>query len=276
MKKTSKRILTAIFCAIIISSALVSCSDTEDDSPDIPNYEAQDPQNIQTLPPASEAMTEKPSSPTVENPSNDSHDIQIDTYKEQISYYMSLTESLQADLLKLKEETYIDECEYQLQIETLEGTIQDLKDTISALNSSSNPPSTLIPPTSSGNDTLSARLDYKYTTANGEVTIIEYTGNELDVEIPSVINGSPVVYIGEEAFKGKQIRSLVIPSGVKKIDWFAFSGCTVLESITVPSSVMSVGYGAFDYCPKSMTVKCMKGSYIEAYAKSWGIKVLAE
>lgn len=274
MKKTSKKILTVILCAMLTSVSLASCASGEENEKNPSVQGTQGQQSIQTEVSGESQNVEKPSSNS-NNTSNDSHDIQTDTYKEQISYYMSLTESLQADLIKLKEENYIDVCEYQMQIKTLEQTIQDLKDTIVSMTESINPPSSdgiQTPP----NDNLSVKTEYKYTTSNGEVTITEYTGNSLDVAIPSFINGNPVTCIGEEAFKGKQIRSVVIPSGVKKIEWFAFSGCTALESITIPSSVMSVGYGAFDYCPKIMTIKCYKDSYIEAYAKSWGIKVLTE
>lgn len=275
MKKTSKRIFTVIMCAMLTSASLASCTVGEENEkiPSTQGTQGQPP--IQTEVSGESQNVEKPSSNS-NNTSNDSHDIQTDTYKEQISYYMSLTESLQADLIKLKEENYIDVCEYQMQIKTLEQTIQDLKDTIVSMTESINPPSIDGIQTPPSNDNLSVKTEYKYTTSNGEVTITEYTGSSLDVAIPSFINGNPVTCIGEEAFKGKQIRSVVIPSGVKKIDWFAFSGCTVLELITIPSSVISVQYAAFDLCPKSLVIKCNKGSYIEAYAKSWGMNVTAE
>lgn len=273
MKKTGKKFLTLILCAMLTSTSLASCTVGEENEKDPSAQGTQGQQSIQTEASEESQIVEKPSSNS--NGSNDSHDIQKDTYEEQISYYMSLTESLQADLVKLKEEKYIEVCEYQMQIKTLEQTVQDLKDTIVSMTESMNPPSADTIQTPS-NDNLSVKTEYKYTTSNGKVTITEYTGSSLDVVIPSYINGNPVTCIGEDAFKGKQIRSVVVPSGVQKIDWFAFSGCTALESITIPSSVMSVGYGAFDYCPKALTVKCSKGSYIEAYAKSWGIKTLTE
>lgn len=275
MKKTSKKILTVILCTMLTSASLASCTVGEENEKNPSVQGTQEQQSIQTEASGESQNAERPSSPNPDSSSNDSHDIQTDTYKEQISYYMSLTESLQADLIKLKEENYIDACEYQMQIKTLEQTIQDLKDTIVSMTESINPPSSdgIQTPT---NDNLSVKTEYKYTTSNGEVTITEYTGSSLDVAIPSFINGNPVTCIGEEAFKGKQIRSVVIPSGVKKIDWFAFSGCTVLEVITIPSSVISVQYAAFDLCPKSLVIKCNKGSYIEAYAKSWGMNVTAE
>ena len=271
MKKTTKRNLTIILCAILLSSSLASCSRTStDDTPsDKPTIEQQTSDDLTS---GNESATQAPSG---ENASDVQHDISQDRYEEQIKYYMDLTESLKADLLKLKEETYIDECEYQLQITTLEQTIQNLKDTISALNQEG---SKL--PTSSDDtpapDKVVAKSAFKYTTEGGQVTIAGYNGTDIDVEIPSNIDGLPVTSIGEEAFKNAHIRSVVIPSSVRSIDWFAFSGCTCLEGVTLPSSVLSIGYGAFDHCPKSMEVVCDKGSYAEAYALSWGMKVVAK
>lgn len=271
MKKTTKRNLTIILCAILLSSSLASCSRTStDDTPsDKPTIEQQ---TFDDLSSGNESATQAPSG---ENVSDVQHDISQDRYEEQIKYYMDLTESLKADLLKLKEETYIDECEYQLQIATLEQTIQNLKDTISALNQEGNklPTSSDDTPTP---DKIVAKSAFKYTTEGGQVRITGYNGTDIDVEIPSNIDGLPVTSIGEEAFKNALIRSVVIPSSVRSIDWFAFSGCTCLESVTLPSSVLSVGYGAFDHCPKSMEVVCDKGSYAEAYALSWGMKVVAK
>ena len=275
MEKTSKKILTVILCAMLTSVSLVSCAGSGENEKNPSAQTTQEQQSTQTEASGEYQNTEKPYSPNSSDSSNGSHDIQTDTYKEQISYYMSLTESLQAELVKIKENNYIEVSEYQMKIKTLEQTIQDLKDTVASMTESINPPSPDTVQTPS-NDNLSLKTEYKYTTINGEVTITEYTGSGLDVAIPSHINGNPVTCIGEEAFKGKQIRSVVVPSGVKKIDWFAFSGCTVLESVTIPSSVISVHYGAFDLCPKSLVIKCNKGSYIEAYAKSWGMNVTAE
>ena len=190
---------------------------------------------------------------------------------------MELTESLQAQLVKLKEEAYIDEYEYKLQIESLEETIWLLEATVAALSTgnkqpttSPDAPSTALP----DYDPVVLQSDYTYTLENGQIIITGYKGKELDVEIPSQIDGFPVAVIGEGAFQNAYIRSVVIPSSVRLIDWFAFSGCTCLESITIPSSVLSIEYGAFDYCPKTMTVKCEKTSYAEAYAKSFALNYI--
>ncbi len=267
MKKKNKRLLTLILCGLLLAMPLASCSDTDK------QVSSSNSGTTENTPSASKPSVSTPSGSTSED--SGGNDIQKDSYEEQIAYYMELTESLQAELLKLKEDSYIEECQYQLQIETLEETVKQLKDTLAVMSNSS----AQLPSNNNQtpqDDQIALKNEYKYTEQDGKLTITEYVGSDLEVSVPKSINGMKVAVIGEEAFKGKQIRSVTLPSGIEKIDWFAFSGCTVLESISIPSSVMSVGYGAFEYCPKSMKIKCEKGSYIEAYALSWGIAVSAE
>lgn len=278
MNKNLKKRLALIFCALLLSSSFISCStepngDLEGDTSKLqPPVQQQTGNDLDST--QKNEQTEAPSQPSKPN-STTTQDIEKNKYEAQISYYMELTESLQAELVKLKEEAYIDECEYKLQIESLEETIGLLEATVAALSTgnkqpttSPDAPSTALP----DYDPIVSKSNFKYTLDNGQVTITGYTGKSLDVEIPSNIEGFPVTDIGEGAFQNTYVRSVVVPSSVRRIDWFAFSGCTCLESITLPSSVLSIEYGAFDYCPKTMTVKCEKGSYAEAYAKSWGIK----
>lgn len=284
MKKTTKRTLTSILCALILGSSLVSCSQTEADkqphNSTNTNVSTNSPsiQQTTTTPSQNEKPTQTPSgigSGNSSNTSDNTHNINADKYEEQIKYYMELTESLQAELLKLKEDFYIDECEYQLQISSLEQTIQNLNDTIASLRQDG-PKVPVSGNNNVTNDMLSTKSSFKYSTSGGSVTIMGYTGTDIDIEIPSNIDGLPVTKIGEEAFKNALVRSVTIPSSVREIDWFAFSGCTCLESITIPSSVLTINYGAFDYCPKAMKVYCEKGSYAEAYALSWGMSTVAK
>ena len=284
MKKTTKRTLTSILCALILGSSLVSCAQTEADkqpqNSTNTNVSTNSPsiQQTTTTPSQNEKPTQTPSgigSSNSSNTSDNTHNINADKYEEQIKYYMELTESLQAELLKLKEDFYIDECEYQLQISSLEQTIQNLNDTIASLRQDG-PKVPVSGNNNVTNDMLSTKSSFKYSTSGGSVTIMGYTGTDIDIEIPSNIDGLPVTKIGEEAFKNALVRSVTIPSSVREIDWFAFSGCTCLESITIPSSVLTINYGAFDYCPKAMKVYYEKGSYAEAYALSWGMSTVAK
>lgn len=87
--------------------------------------------------------------------------------------------------------------------------------------------------------------DFEYEFENGEVTITGYIGSDLKVVIPSVIEDRPVTVIGKKAFKGYDLKAVVIPEGVVEIKREAFYGCECLESITVPDSLQKVGAYAF-------------------------------
>jgi hypothetical protein len=117
------------------------------------------------------------------------------------------------------------------------------------------------------------------------VTIKKYKGTAETVNIPAVIDGSPVVTIGAWAFDGcTSLTSISIPSSVTAIGNWAFWGCNSLTSIsvdalntrysaangilfskdgktlvrypegkvyssyTIPSSVTAIGYAAFSGC----------------------------
>lgn len=115
---------------------------------------------------------------------------------------------------------------------------------------------------------------YRYTVSeDGYATITSYLGAEETAIIPSSLGGCPVVAVGDEAFKNGSVTSVVIPSGVRRVDWFAFGGCYRLTSVTVPDSVVAIGYGAFDLCAPTLSFVCSEGSYAAGYAKSYGIAV---
>ena len=79
---------------------------------------------------------------------------------------------------------------------------------------------------------------------SGLVTITGYTGNETNLTIPPTANGMPIVAIGNEAFRGKQLASVTIPDSVTSIGERAFSE-NRLTSVTIPDSVTSIGNSAF-------------------------------
>ena len=54
----------------------------------------------------------------------------------------------------------------------------------------------------------------------------------------------------------------VIPDGVTKIEWYAFSGCDLLENVTIPSTVNSIGKMAFYGC-RSLKAAILPSSVTE-------------
>ena len=122
-------------------------------------------------------------------------------------------------------------------------------------------------PDPSPEDTIS----FSYSIENDCVTIHEYLGGASAVVLPSTVNGYPVTAIADNAFKNTGVTSVVIPSTVTSIGWFAFYGCVSLSSVTLPASVSVIHYAAFDGCP-SLTVLCPKSSYAASYAQSFGLR----
>ena len=100
-----------------------------------------------------------------------------------------------------------------------------------------------------------AQAQFTFTTNNGAITITSYTGTDGAVVIPSTTNGYPVTDIGDYAFSGSGMASVVIPSSILRIGNFAFSSCNSLtNSVTIPDSVTYIGSYAFSYCANLVSV----------------------
>lgn len=83
-------------------------------------------------------------------------------------------------------------------------------------------------------------LDDKY----WDYKINEYIGTTTDVKIPPLINKRPITKISDDAFKNKQLTSVIIPEGITSIGENAFSN-NQLSSILIPSSLIYIGKEAF-------------------------------
>jgi hypothetical protein len=78
--------------------------------------------------------------------------------------------------------------------------------------------------------------DFAFEHGEKGVTITKYKGTAKMVNIPAVIDGSPVVEIGDEAFVDcSNLSSLSIPISVTSIGSWAFSGCSGLSSLSIPN-----------------------------------------
>lgn len=75
---------------------------------------------------------------------------------------------------------------------------------------------------------------FEYFERDGEITITNFTGSDLDVVIPDEIAGKPVTAIGDKAFfLNKTMKSVTLGKNIRSIGEMAFSRCDSLENIFV-------------------------------------------
>lgn len=92
-----------------------------------------------------------------------------------------------------------------------------------------------------------------FESANGESTVLGYSGLETRIVIPSKLGGLPVTTIAENAFRGMTgLEEVVLPDTVRTID-YAFVECPELVSVTLGSRLRSMN-GAFRDCTALTTV----------------------
>ena len=102
---------------------------------------------------------------------------------------------------------------------------------------------------------------WKYSKNEDETICIHaYKGSETEVEIPAQIGKAPVTSIVEKRLQkddsffncffnnAKEIKSVTIPAGVKKIGKKVFIGCCSLTNVVIPNSVKEIGDDAFWNC----------------------------
>lgn len=93
---------------------------------------------------------------------------------------------------------------------------------------------------------------YTYTVKDGEATITKCDASiKGDITLPETLGEAhyPVTKIGEYAFSSCQLlTSVVMPNGIKVIDYAAFHNCTSLTSVTIPKSITNIGPSVFASC----------------------------
>ena len=177
------------------------------------------------------------------------------------TYYEARISEMKETLLKERQERYISEYEYRERLEKLERELELLAagaelDTAKQVSGKPDSEPATVSETEAG--ALRPEPDpilyptplpsscFRYTVRDGQVTVTGYLGHTGAVTIPAEINGCPVAAIGDGAFRGATLTSVVLPESVETVGWFSFADCANLESITLPSSLHSISYAAFD------------------------------
>jgi hypothetical protein len=73
-------------------------------------------------------------------------------------------------------------------------------------------------------------IEYKYVQNSTGITITSYGGTDTDIEIPYEIDGWEVTAIGNRAFAGSKIKSVIVHSKVTYLGYAAFDDCSQLET----------------------------------------------
>lgn len=135
-------------------------------------------------------------------------------------------------------------------------------------------------------------LGFITNTENGTATVVSYTGDSVEVSVPSYVVSNGVAYkvtgISASAFAGKNITAVLlgefineIPAGAFQncaelkyvvgnftaIGDYAFSGCASLKDFAITTAVTSIGVGAFQNVP-SIKVTTDKAEIVAAVSES--------
>ena len=97
-----------------------------------------------------------------------------------------------------------------------------------------------------------------YTSTNGKI-VTPYKTDGFGANIISntykdgqgvITFDGPVTNIGQEAFSGSNITSIVIPESVQTIGASAFHSCYELTSISLPENLKNIDFATFAYCSR--------------------------
>lgn len=101
-------------------------------------------------------------------------------------------------------------------------------------------------------------------TVVGYAVALSASNTHSDIVIPSSFSGKAVTGIYRQAFYGRSISSISIPTSVTTIDYEAFMNVSSLSEITIPYSVSRLGDGAFYHCTSLTKVHIQNSSHDSA------------
>ena len=90
---------------------------------------------------------------------------------------------------------------------------------------------------------------------NGQWIIAKYKKDDASIVLPAGYAGKKVVGIAANVFKGKSVKTIVIPPSITTIGTSAVEGCAALTTVTLSDYVKTIGTAAFKNCRKLAVMK---------------------
>ena len=111
---------------------------------------------------------------------------------------------------------------------------------------------------------------YTYTLDDANrATITGYSGSATALYIPGEIDGHEVVAIGRGAFKNRtDLKTVMIPDSVEKIEFDAFYNCTDLQNIDLSKNLTTIGYNVFGNCKALIKIGIPRS--LKKFDGTWG------
>ncbi len=111
---------------------------------------------------------------------------------------------------------------------------------------------------------------YTYTLDDANrATITGYSGSAIALYIPGEIDGHEVVAIGRGAFKNRtDLKTVMIPDSVEKIEFDAFYNCTDLQNIDLSKNLTTIGYNVFGNCKALIKIGIPRS--LKKFDGTWG------
>ena len=95
---------------------------------------------------------------------------------------------------------------------------------------------------------------FKVERSDGEKAVLKYLDKYGTLNVPTSIEGLPVVSIGDNTFYESNLKRLILPEGIQRIGNSAFARCPDLTNVVIPSSVTFIGNKAFYGCTNLQSI----------------------
>lgn len=79
--------------------------------------------------------------------------------------------------------------------------------------------------------------DYEFTEENGEIKLIKYKGNDVNVIVPKTLGGKKVTSISANCFTDSIIESIEFHSNIINFEYKSINGCASLNTLTLSSEI---------------------------------------